>query len=74
MSMKIYNAQLSPYSARVRFAVYAKGLDAEIIDGFSTPELEAELEHLNPMAKVPTSCSTMWSCRNRKSSANIWKI
>lgn len=54
MSMKIYNAQLSPYSARVRFAVYAKGLDAEIIDGFSTPELEAELEHLNPMAKVPT--------------------
>ncbi|MDO8421895.1 MAG: glutathione S-transferase family protein [Parvibaculum sp.] len=54
MSMKIYNAQLSPYSARVRLAIYAKGLDAEIIDGFSTPELEAELEHLNPMAKVPT--------------------
>ena len=54
MSMKIYNAQLSPYSARVRLAVYAKGLDAEIIDTFSTPELEAELEGLNPMAKVPT--------------------
>ncbi len=54
MSMKIYNAQLSPYSARVRLAVYAKGLDAEIIDGFATPELEAELEMLNPMAKVPT--------------------
>ena len=34
MSMKIYNAQLSPYSARVRLAIYAKGLDAEIIDGF----------------------------------------
>lgn len=54
MSMKIYNSQLSPYSARVRLAVYAKGLDAEIVDGFSTPELEAELEQLNPMAKVPT--------------------
>ena len=50
MSLKIYNAQLSPYSARVRLAVYAKGLDAEIIDGFATPELEAELEKLNPMA------------------------
>lgn len=54
MSMKIYNAQLSPYSARVRLAIYAKGLNAEIVDGFSTPELEAELEKLNPMAKVPT--------------------
>ncbi|MCE9648681.1 MAG: glutathione S-transferase family protein [Parvibaculum sp.] len=53
MSMKIYNAQLSPYSARVRLAVYAKGLDAEIIDAFSTPELEAEFEKLGPLQKVP---------------------
>lgn len=53
MSMKIYNAQLSPYSARVRLAVYAKGLDAEIVDAFSTPELEAELESLGPLQKVP---------------------
>jgi glutathione S-transferase len=54
MGMKIYNAQLSPYSARVRLAIYAKGLEAEIVDAFSTPELEAELERLNPLAKVPT--------------------
>lgn len=53
MSMKIYNAQLSPYSARVRLAVYAKGLDAEIVDAFSTPELEAEFERLGPLQKVP---------------------
>lgn len=53
MSMKIYNAQLSPYSARVRLAVYAKGLDAEIVDAFSTPELEAEFESLGPLQKVP---------------------
>jgi len=54
MSMKLYNAQLSPYSARVRLSIYAKGLDVVIVDGFSTPELEAELERLNPMHKVPT--------------------
>ncbi|MEN6543510.1 glutathione S-transferase family protein [Parvibaculum sp.] len=54
MSMKLYNAQLSPFSARVRLAIYAKGLDVEIVDGFSTPELEAEVERLNPMHKVPT--------------------
>ncbi|MDO8290014.1 MAG: glutathione S-transferase family protein [Parvibaculum sp.] len=54
MGLKLYNAQLSPYSARVRLAIYVKGLDAEIVDAFSTPELEAELERVNPMAKVPT--------------------
>lgn len=53
MSMKIYNAQLSPYSARVRLAVYAKGLDVEIIDAFSNPEIEAEFEKLGPLQKVP---------------------
>lgn len=53
MGMKLYNSQLSPYSARVRLAIYAKGLHVEIVDGFSTPELEAELERLNPMQKVP---------------------
>lgn len=53
MGMKLYNSQLSPYSARVRLAIYAKGLDVEIVDGFSTPELAAELERLNPMQKVP---------------------
>jgi len=54
MSMKLYNAQLSPFSARVRLAIYAKGLDVEIVEGFSTPELEAEVEAINPMHKVPT--------------------
>ncbi|MFZ3032447.1 MAG: glutathione S-transferase family protein [Parvibaculum sp.] len=53
MSMKLYNSQLSPYSARVRLAIYAKGLDVAIVDGFSTPELEAELCKLTPMQKVP---------------------
>lgn len=54
MGMKLYNAQLSPFSARVRLAIYAKGLDVEIVDGFGSPDLEAELERLNPMHKVPT--------------------
>ncbi len=52
--MRLFNSQLSPYSARVRLAIYAKGLDVEIVDGFGTPELERELEGLNPMHKVPT--------------------
>lgn len=54
MSMKIFNSQLSPFSARVRLAIYAKGLDVEIVDAFGNPELEKELERLNPMHKVPT--------------------
>ncbi|MES1989709.1 MAG: glutathione S-transferase family protein [Pseudomonadota bacterium] len=54
MGLKLFNAKLSPYSARVRIALFAKGLEAEIVDAFSTPELEAELERANPMVKVPT--------------------
>ena len=53
MNMKLYNSQLSPYSARVRLAIYAKNLTVTMVDGFSTPELEAEMSKLSPMQKVP---------------------
>jgi len=52
-SMKLYNAQVSPFCARVRIALYHKGLAFEAIDppaaGFKSPEYLA----INPMGKLP---------------------
>lgn len=51
----LYNADLSPYAARVRLAVYLKGLDDQVSfapppgDGLKSPEYLAE----NPLGKVP---------------------
>jgi len=50
--MKLYNANLSPYAARVRVAIYAKNLPIEIVSppgGTGTPEYKK----LNPTGKVP---------------------
>ena len=51
--MKLYSAALSPYAARARIAIYAKGLDIEILPpaggGLKSPEYLA----LNPIGKVP---------------------
>jgi glutathione S-transferase len=50
--MKLYNANLSPYAARVRIALYAKNLPVEIVTppgGMGTPEYKK----LNPTGKVP---------------------
>ena len=57
MGMKLYNSQLSPFSARFRIAAYAKGLDIEIVNAFTDPVLLAELEKINPMRMVPTLVS-----------------
>ncbi|HEX7775921.1 MAG TPA: glutathione S-transferase family protein [Parvibaculum sp.] len=57
MGMKLYNSQLSPFSARVRIAAYAKNLDIEIISAFLDPAALAELEKINPMRMVPTLVS-----------------
>lgn len=51
--MKLYNADLSPYAARVRMAAYAKGIDLATElppEGMKSPSYLA----LNPMGKVPT--------------------
>ncbi|MAU62017.1 MAG: hypothetical protein CMI62_14965 [Parvibaculum sp.] len=50
--MKMYNAQLSPYAARCRMAIYAKELDVEFLD-MPNPDLEEEFNRLAPMHKVP---------------------
>jgi glutathione S-transferase len=51
--MKLYNADLSPYAARVRLAIYRKDLKIEIVappeSGLKGPEYLA----LNPMGKIP---------------------
>ncbi len=51
--MQMYNAQLSPYSGRCRIAIYAKGLDVELLP-ISDDAVKAELAALTPMHKVPT--------------------
>lgn len=50
--MKLYNAMLSPFAARCRIQIYAKGLDVELAeawDDYSKDDLAA----INPMRKVP---------------------
>jgi glutathione S-transferase len=51
--MKLYSAQLSPFAARVRLAIYAKSLPVEILPppggGTKSPEYLA----VNPMGKLP---------------------
>jgi maleylpyruvate isomerase len=51
--MKLYSANLSPFSGRARLAIYAKGLPVEISyppeGGLKSPEYLA----LNPMGKMP---------------------
>ncbi|MEQ8281942.1 MAG: glutathione S-transferase family protein [Parvibaculum sp.] len=50
--MKLYNAQLSPFAARCRLAIYAKGLDVEMID-VGPGTVPPEFDTLTPIHKVP---------------------
>jgi glutathione S-transferase len=51
--VKLYSLPLSPYAARVRGAIYAKGLTVEIVpppaDWRSSPEYRA----INPLVRIP---------------------
>ena len=51
--MKLYSHDMSPFAARVRLAIYAKGLDVEVISppagGLKSPEYLA----INPIGKLP---------------------
>ncbi|MEQ1888504.1 MAG: glutathione S-transferase family protein [Alphaproteobacteria bacterium] len=49
--MKLYNTNLSPYTARVRLLCYAKGLNVEMIEppGFRTDAFRA----INPIGRIP---------------------
>ncbi len=50
--MKLYNSNLSPYSARVRIAIYAKNLPVEILPPPGGTG-SSEFKRLNPLGKVP---------------------
>jgi glutathione S-transferase len=50
--VKLYNGNLSPYTSRVRIAIYAKNLPVELVappGGTGTPEYK----RINPTGKVP---------------------
>jgi glutathione S-transferase len=51
--MKLYSADLSPFAARVRAQIYAKGLDIEIVPPPPAGTKSPEYLSLNPMGKVP---------------------
>jgi glutathione S-transferase len=51
--MKLYSLPLSPYSARVRGAIYAKQLDIEIVPPPEGWRQSEEFRQLNPARRVP---------------------
>lgn len=51
--MKLYSVPLSPFAARVRLAIYRKGLAIDIVPPESGLKSEAFLA-LNPMGRIPT--------------------
>jgi glutathione S-transferase len=51
--MKLYSLPLSPFAARVRGAVYAKGLPVEIVEPPADWRTSASYRALNPMGRIP---------------------
>jgi glutathione S-transferase len=51
--VKLYNADLSPFSARCRIQIYAKGLPVEIVEPPQSLHSDA-YRALNPIGKVPS--------------------
>jgi glutathione S-transferase len=56
--MKLYNANLSPFTSRCRIQIYAKGLDIEMVEppggivpGGSTSD---DYKKINPIGKIPS--------------------
>ncbi|HEY1415874.1 MAG TPA: glutathione S-transferase family protein [Caulobacteraceae bacterium] len=55
--MKLYQTYTSPFPTRVRLVLYAKGIEAEIIEppGFhSSAESKGDYLAINPIGRVPT--------------------
>jgi glutathione S-transferase len=55
--MKLYQTFTSPFPTRVRLVLYAKGIEAEIIEptGFhSSSESKGDYLEINPIGRVPT--------------------
>ncbi|WP_372785384.1 glutathione S-transferase family protein [Phenylobacterium sp.] len=55
--MKLYQTYASPFPTRVRLLLYAKGIEAEIVEppGFhASTESKGEYLRINPIGRVPT--------------------
>jgi len=53
ISMKLYSRPLSPYSARVRGAIYAKDIPVEILEPPANWSSSADIRALNPAGRIP---------------------
>ena len=51
--MKLFSADLSPFAARVRIAIYAKALPVEILSPPGGSTKSPEYLAINPMGKIP---------------------
>jgi glutathione S-transferase len=51
--MKLYSLDLSPFAARVRAAIYAKGLKVEIVKPEADWRSSLEYRKLNPLVRIP---------------------
>lgn len=51
--MKLYSLDLSPFAARVRAAIYAKGLNVEIVKPEADWRTSLAYRKLNPLVRVP---------------------
>lgn len=51
--MKLYSRPLSPYSARVRGAIYAKDIPVEILEPPANWSSSADIRLLNPAGRIP---------------------
>src|SRR3569832_1120323 len=59
--MKLYSANLSPFAARPRIAIYAKGLAVEILPPPGGPG-SAAYKAINPTGKVPCLVTSGGQC------------
>jgi glutathione S-transferase len=51
--MKLFSLALSPFAARARIAIYAKGLPVEILSPPADWRTSAEFRKLNPLVRTP---------------------
>jgi glutathione S-transferase len=51
--MKLFSLALSPFAARVRIAIYAKGLPVEIVAPPADWRTSGEFRKLNPLVRIP---------------------
>jgi hypothetical protein len=57
-TVKLYSMALSPYSARVRASIYAKGLPVEIVLPPTDWRTSSEFRAINPLAAFRSCSST----------------